>query len=202
VSGANTLPNRRQQPDDRPPRKSDGSKPARGKNRPAKRRPIERAQTTIRVERASGGKTWQLVHPACVQERAEDLDQVRSMLAAGEVDVARDELLWLLEGCRDFIEAHKLLGEIAAGDDDVKLARAHFGYAWQMGATALPAGGLDAPLIYSLPANQPFLEAGKGLAWALCKLERRDRARPVLELLLACDPSDPLGVRTMLAECS
>ena len=35
------------------------------------------------------------------------------MLAAGENEVARDELRWLLDGCPDFIAAHRMLGELA-----------------------------------------------------------------------------------------
>ena len=45
------------------------------------------------------------------------------MLAAGEVDVATDELRWLLNGCGSFIDAHKMLGELAACDGDNALRR-------------------------------------------------------------------------------
>ena len=120
------------------------------------------------------------------------------MLAAGEVDVALDELRWLLDDCRDFIEAHKLLGELAASENDVKLARAHFGYAYDLGLGAIPAKGLDAPLSYEVAANQPFLEAAKGLAWSLIELDQPNQAREVLHQLLICDPTDPLGAREML----
>jgi hypothetical protein len=133
-----------------------------------------------------------------VQERADDLAEVQAMLAAGEIEVASEELRWLLDDCRDFIEAHKVLGELAAAEGDAKLARAHFGFAYDLGLGALPAKGLDAPLSYSLPANQPFLEAAKGLAWSLFELGQTAKAREVLHQLLACDPSDPLGARTML----
>jgi hypothetical protein len=122
------------------------------------------------------------------------------MLAAGELDVAADELRWLLEDCRDFIEAHKMLGELAAGEGDVKLARAHFGFAYDLGNGALPEKGLDGPLPYELPANQPFLEAAKGLAWSLMELGHGQQAREILKTLLACDRSDPLGAEEMLAK--
>jgi hypothetical protein len=133
-----------------------------------------------------------------VRERVDDLAEVQAMLAAGEVEIAIDELRWLLEECRDFIEAHKLLAELAAAEGDMKLARAHFGFAFDLGFGALPAKGLDAPLAYTLPANQAFLEAAKGLAWSLAELGQTDRARQVLDHLLACDASDPLGAREML----
>src|SRR5687768_14077660 len=122
--------------------------------------PPGRSKSALKLRRVAGQQAWELVHPPCVDERADDLAEVQAMLAAGEIDIARDELIWLLEGCRDFVTAHKLLGELAAAEGDVKLARAHFGYAWQIGVAALPAGGLDGPLPYARPANQAFLEAG------------------------------------------
>jgi hypothetical protein len=139
------------------------------------------------------------MHPLCVQERADDLAEVHAILAAGEIEVATDELRWLLEDCRDFIEVHKLLGELAAAEGNATLARAHFGFAYDLGLGAIPVKGLDAPLAYALPANQAFLEAAKGLAWSLIELKQTDKARGVLEQLLVCDPSDPLGAREMLA---
>jgi Tfp pilus assembly protein PilF len=152
----------------------------------------------VRLQRAAGGKAYELVHPSCVRERAEDLAEVQAMLALGEMEVAADELRWLLEDCRDFIEAHKILAELAAAEGDTKLARAHFGFAYDLGYGALPVKGLDAPLPYERPANQAFLEAAKGLAWSLIELKQPDQAREVLQQLLACDPSDPLGAGEML----
>jgi hypothetical protein len=162
--------------------------------KPTDRRP----RSSVRIQLAAGGVAYELVHPACVREREDDLAEVQAMLAAGEVEVAVDELRWLLEDCRDFIEAHKLLGETAAADDNPKLARAHFGFAYDLGLGALPAKGLMKPLSYQLKSNQAFLEAAKGLAWSLIQLGQADTAREVLKQLLACDPSDPLGAREML----
>ena len=48
---------------------------------------------------------------------------------------------------------------------------------------------------YRLPANQAFFEAGKGLAFCLRELGKAALAADVVARLLACDPSDPLGVR-------
>ena len=62
-----------------------------------------------------------------MRECADDLEEVRAMIAAGETDVAADELRWLLEVCRDMIEAHFLLGKLAAeAQQDVPLARGPF----------------------------------------------------------------------------
>ncbi len=152
----------------------------------------------MRARRAAGGKAYELVHPPCARDRGDDLAEVQAMLAAGETEVAVDELRWLLDDCRDFIEAHKLLGEAAATDGDAKLARAHFAFAFDLGYGALPAK-LDAPLAYKLPANQPFLEAAKGLAWSFVEIGEPDRARWILECLLTFDPTDPLGAGDMLA---
>lgn len=159
----------------------------------------DKPRSSVKVQLAPGGQAYELVHPPCVRERSDDLAEVQSMLAVGETEVAVDELRWLLEDCRDFIAAHKLLGETAAADENLKLARAHFGFAYDLGFGALPAKGLTHPLPYSLAANQAFLESAKGLAWSLIQLGQPAQAREVLEQLLACDPSDPLGARDLLA---
>lgn len=121
------------------------------------------------------------------------------MIELGEEEIALEELRWLLDGCTDFIEAHKILGELALTAEDLKLARAHFGYAWDIGIAALPNRALSGPLSYERPANQPFLEAAKGLAWSLIQLGLADTAREVLNRMLQLDPSDPLGATEMRA---
>jgi len=122
------------------------------------------------------------------------------MIDEGEIDIAIDELRWLIEGCRESIEAHRLLGELILSEDkDVALARAHFGYAYQLGLKALRRAGNPTPLPYRLPANQAFFEAGKGLAWCLRSLDKRTMAAETLRQLLDCDATDPLGLAAMLA---
>lgn len=121
------------------------------------------------------------------------------MIEMGETGVAIDELRWLIDLCRESIEAHRLLGELVLSeDDDASLARAHFGYAFQLGLKALRRAGNPTPVPYRLPANQAFFEAGKGLALCLQRLGNPQLAAEPLELLLHCDPSDPLNLRGML----
>lgn len=122
------------------------------------------------------------------------------MIAADEIDVAIDELRWLLSGCSDFIEAHKTLGELALLDGDLSLARGHFGYAFELGTKGLDAARCRGPLPYRLAANQAFHEAGKGLAYCLRELGESDLARRVVKRLAQCDPSDPLGVQKLMGE--
>jgi len=150
--------------------------------------------------RKSDGESWELVHPRCARDRQEDLEEVRKMLDAGEIDVAVDECRWLLSGCSDCLEAHRILGEIAMGENDLPLARGHFGYAFRLGAQALERAGNPAPLPYRLSANRSFLESAKGLAWCLRELDKSQMAREVLDVVLRCDPSDPLGVKSLLAK--
>jgi tetratricopeptide (TPR) repeat protein len=155
----------------------------------------------VGVERAANGQTWVLVHPACARECADDLEEVRAMIAAGEADVAIDELRWLLEVCRDAIEAHYLLGKLAVeAQQDLALGRAHFGYGYQLGAKALDRASNPTPLSPLHPANRPFFDAGRGLAWCLAELGILDKAREVIERLRACDPSDPLNLAAWLDE--
>jgi tetratricopeptide (TPR) repeat protein len=123
------------------------------------------------------------------------MEEVRSMLDAGEVEVAIDELRWLLSGCRELLEAHKLLGEIALADGDLSLARAHLGYTYQLGEEAMrQASGFTGSLPHAREANQPFLEAGKGLAYCLELQGDTAAAFQVARRLLELDPSDPLKV--------
>lgn len=117
------------------------------------------------------------------------------MLDADEIDAAVDELRWLLSGCRELLEAHKMLGEIALADGDLALARAHLGYGYQMGLDAIQeARDFTGPLPYVLEANQPFLEAGKGLAYCLEQQGDTAAARQVARRILELDPSDTLKV--------
>lgn len=169
--------------------------------RKPKRRPAARSPSELSIRRSTDGRSWVLVHPRCARDRAEDLDEVRAMIEAGELDVAMDELRWLLSGCAEFIAAHVLLGELAvAMHDDLTLARGHFGAGYQLGLQAWRRAKQPKPLSHSQPANRPFFDAGRGLAWSLEKLGRRDMAEEVVATLLELDRSDPLKLRAMIDE--
>src|SRR5215475_15318245 len=102
----------------------------------AKRKPENRPSPSsggLSLRRSTDGKSWVFVHPPCVRERAEDLEEVQLMIEAGEVDVALDELRWLLSDCSEFIAAHVLLGDVARDMNDLPLARAHYGAGYQLG---------------------------------------------------------------------
>lgn len=152
--------------------------------------------------RRARGDVFELVFPRAVKEREPDMEEVRAMLDAGEIDVAIDELRWLLGGCDVLLEAHKLLGEAAMADGDMELARSHFGCAYELGLGALPKGGLRGQLPYSRRSNRDFFESGKGLAWCLSQLGEAKLAREVIRQLLALDPSDPVGLKDLLGESS
>ncbi len=155
---------------------------------------MRRNATLVLARKAAGGEGWELVHPRLALDRSDDVEEVHKMIAGGEVEIAREELQWLLSGCTDMIDAHKTLGELALGDQDLPLARGHFGYAYQIGVKALDQAGAASGVPYRLPANQAFFEAGKGLAYCLRELGKTEMAVEVIKRLLACDASDPLGV--------
>lgn len=154
---------------------------------------------TVRVRPVPGGDGWEFAHPGCARSRAEDIEEVRHMIEAGEHEIAVDELRWLLSGCGDFIDAHRLLGEIALVDGDLQLARGHFGYAYDIGRAAIEREPRAKLVPYSRPANQSFFEAGKGLAHCLQELGKTSLANEVVNVLLRLDPADPLGVQGMRA---
>ncbi len=122
------------------------------------------------------------------------------MIEAGELEVALDELRWLLSGCCEFIAAHVLLGDIARDTNDLPLARAHYGAGYQLGLQTLRRAKMPKPVLYSQLANQSFFEAGRGLVWALEKMSKPQMADEVMNTLVELDPSDPLQVRLLLDE--
>jgi hypothetical protein len=136
-----------------------------------------------------------LVHPRCARDRAEDLEEVRAIIEAGETDVARDELRWLLADCSEFVAAHVLLGELAVAEGDLPLARGHYGAGYQLGLQTLRRAGMPKPLLYSQPANRSFYAAGRGLIECLRKLDKAPMADEIVATLLELDPSDPLKLK-------
>ena len=123
------------------------------------------------------------------------------MIEAGELEIAVEELRWLLSGCPEFIAAHELLGELAAAlHEDLSLARGHFGAGYQLGLQTLRRASMPKPLLYMQPANRPFFEAGRGLLWTLEKLGRHDMSEEILATLLQLDPSDPLQLKALVDE--
>ena len=161
-------------------------------------KPVGRSSSQLRVRKVTGDTAWELVHPRCALDRMDDLEEVHKMIEADEIDIAIDELRWLLNGCSDFIDAHKTLGELALQENDIPLARGHFGYAFQIGKKALDSAGCKGLLPYRLETNTAFHEAGKGLAYCLKQLDKREMLQDVVETLLRCDSSDPLGMRNLL----
>lgn len=153
-------------------------------------------KNALTLERARSGNAWVFSHPREVRECAEDLDEVREMIAAGEPEVAVDELRWLLEICHEMLAAHFLLGKIAVeSQDDIPLGRAHFGAGYQLGLQAWRRAGQPLPLAALHPANRAFFDCGRGLVWCLHQLERNDLALEVVEQLLKLDPGDPLALK-------
>ena len=123
------------------------------------------------------------------------------MVAAREFDAAIDELRWLLADCNELLEAHFLLGKLAVeADNDAELARGHFGVAYESGLKAIRRRQAPGPLPALHPANRPFYDAGRGLAWCLSQLGRADLAEEAVSQMLKLDPHDPLGLRGWLDE--
>lgn len=159
-----------------------------------KKKTASRPAPRLTLRPVPGEDVFELVHPPCADDRTEDMEEVHAMLNAGEIDAAVDELRWLLEGCNELLEAHKLLGEIALAEGDLRLARGHFGCAYELGLKAFPKTGPPGLLPYARRTNRAFFEAGKGLATCLYQLGESELAGEVVDQLLALDPSDPLKV--------
>ena len=163
--------------------------------------PRRSGRDKIRVERRDlpGGPQWEFVQPRCGRRRREDIEEVEAMVEAGETEIAREELVWLLSECPDFLEGHVQLGLIALEEDDPKLARGHFGRAYELCCRALDAAGGPQPFPYALAGNKPFYEAAKGLVHCLLDTGRRKTAQEVCDRIRPLDPSDPLGIQRLVA---
>ena len=98
----------------RPPRKTQKQGPKPGKPRPSDEDEDDElpqlADATRLPLKRLDGKRFALQPPICAVDRKEDLDEVHNMIAGGELEIARDELLYLVSDCRGFLEAHNLLG--------------------------------------------------------------------------------------------
>lgn len=154
----------------------------------------------VTVRRTADGRGWAFSHPREVRDRAEDLEEVATMIEAGELDIALDELRWLLSDCAECIAAHVMLGDLAKEMGDTPLARGHYGTGYQLGLQALRREKMPKPLLYSQPANQPFFLAGRGLVWSLEKMGKPQLAEEVVTALCDLDPSDPMTLKAMLDE--
>lgn len=133
---------------------------------------------------------FQLTSPQCACNRLDDLDEVHTMIAADEGEIARDELLYLVADCQGFIEAHNLLGDLAVQEEDLSLARGHYGFAYESVLQLLPAK-FRGRLLVRFPLNAEFFRAGRGLARCLATLGKLDDCRAVLEQLQRLDPEEP-----------
>lgn len=177
-------------------------KRAAGKSRTGPRgagpKPAGGERITLARRDTAGGPAWEIVQPRCARRRRDDIEEVEAMIAGGEPEIAHDELVWLLSECPDFLEAHVHLGMIALEEGDRKLARGHFGRAYELCLRAFQAAGNPKPLPHALAGNQPFYEAAKGLVHCLLETGRRAMAADVGRLVAPLDPADPLGIQKLL----
>jgi len=153
--------------------------------------------TRLALKRLDGNR-YAFQPPICAVDRKEDLDEVHTMIAGGELEIARDELLYLVSDCRGFLEAHNLLGELALEEEDFSLARGHFGFAYEIGLDSLPKG-FRGILPANKDYNQPFFLAGRGLARCLIARGNKAEGRDILKQLSRFDPREDT-IRALLTE--
>ncbi len=208
-ASSDSAPERPDRRPDRPrrPAGKSGGKPASGQAHsspgkaprrspgPRPKRPAPRG--LLRLKRLDANR-FALQAPVCALERAEDLEEVHEMIAEDELEIARDELLYLVADCRAFLAAHNLLGELALREEDVSLARGHYGFAYEVGLDSLPPG-FRGILPTQRDYNGEFFLAGRGLARCLIARGQRSEGRLVLQNLQKLDPRNT-DVRDLLAE--
>jgi hypothetical protein len=126
--------------------------------------------------RPLGDGAFELVHPPCVEELWPDFEEAMHALAEGAVAEARDQLRFLLEECGTNLWVHAALGRIALESHrDARLARGHFGYAFELARRAVPPD-FRGRLPGDRPANRPLYDALDGLIACDEALGRRAEA--------------------------
>lgn len=145
-----------------------------------------------------GNNRFALMPPECAIDRDLDLAEAIEMRAGAEFEIARDELLYLVADCRGFLEAYLQLAELALEDEDISLAKGHFGFAYEQGLETLPPN-FGGQLPYDAGYNAHFFAAGRGLARCLIARQEPDKAREVLDQLTRFDPNEE-GTKSLLAQ--
>lgn len=132
--------------------------------------------------RRVGGDDFELIHPRCVEEMELDYEEGLELCRAGDFEAAQDALRYALQGCGDNIWVHVALGRIALHEfREPALARGHYGYAFELGQRAIPAG-FSGRLVADRAANRPFFEAVEGLAACYDALGQPAEAAPLRTL--------------------
>jgi tetratricopeptide (TPR) repeat protein len=121
-----------------------------------------------------------------------DYEEGIELWKAGDSEAARDALRYALQGCGDNLWVHVALGRIALEDNDAKLARGHFGYAFELAQRALPPD-FSGRLPRHRPANQPFFDAIEGLAACYDALGKPGEAEPLRRLAAELSGERPRG---------
>lgn len=169
--------------------RSTGGPPKFGRPGSSGKKPRKPGEGVLSLKRLSKNE-WMFVAPDCAVEREMDLEDAREMRAGQEEEIARDELLYLVADCHGFMSAHNELGELALEQNDVKLARGHFGFSYENGLKSLPPG-FSGQLPHAEGYNAPFFAAGCGVARCLVALGRVEEGEKVLKKLSQFDPHEP-----------
>ena len=167
---------------------------------PAK--PNRRDQLKVIRRDLPDGPAWEFEQSRCSQQRLDDIAEVEAMIEGGEAEIATEELVWLLSECPDFLEAHLHLGLLALEAEDPRLARGHFGRAFELCIRTLKAARNPQPVPYRLSGNRAFHEAAKGLVHCLLDTGRQKMAQEVSHQISKLDPTDPLGLVRLIGESS
>lgn len=138
--------------------------------------------------RRVGGNDFELIHPRCVAEMELDYAEGIELWQHGDPESARDALRYALQGCGDNIWVHVALGRIALEEfNDPKLARGHFGYAFELAHKAFPPD-FNGRLPSGRDVNRPYFEAIDGLATCYEAMDLPTEAEPLRRLARRLDP--------------
>ena len=119
-------------------------------------------RSEIRLRQVPGKQQWELVHPRSVRDRAEDLEEVRSMIDARRGGDRHRGAPLALGWLHRFYRGSQDPRRVGPDGGRLQACPAHFGYAWDIGIAALPDRGLSGPLAYERPAESAVFRSGQG----------------------------------------
>ncbi|MCX5512855.1 hypothetical protein C3941_02820 [Kaistia algarum] len=152
---------------------------------------------TITLEIFEDGGVFR--HGDAYDEIVDELDEALDQRDSGTVTPARylKTLKAIVEHHPQFIDGYAHLGNALMEEGKPKLALQACLRGLEVGERAIPAG-FAGPIEWGFLENRPFLRAAHGVLLSQLRLGQRREALALMEKMLAWNPNDNQGIRTLI----